>query len=50
MATETFKPNDMTISKLFNVEKPYNIPNYQRPYMWANEQLEQLYEDMYKHL
>lgn len=48
MSKETFTPASMTISKLFNVEKPYSIPDYQRPYMWSSEQLEQLYEDIYE--
>ena len=34
---ETFKPENQTISKIFNCDEIYRIPNYQRQYSWTDE-------------
>ncbi len=40
---DTFKPLSLTISQIFIDGDPlYNIPNYQRPYSWVDEQVEKL--------
>lgn len=45
---EDFKPESLKIKELFgNQDSLYNIPKYQRPYKWVNEQVEQLWEDLY---
>lgn len=48
MSDETFKPENETISEIFNCDSIYKIPNYQRQYSWTNEQLEALWEDLYE--
>ena len=43
-----FEPNTLTIAELFgNQDSFYKIPRYQRPYKWENEQVEQLWDDIY---
>ena len=43
-----FKPEGKTIEQLFcNVDSFYQIPNYQRPFSWEDEQIEQLWDDIY---
>lgn len=45
---QTFKPENQTISDLFSCQAIYVIPNYQRQYSWVNEQLEELWSDLYE--
>ncbi len=43
-----FKPEAKTIKQVFsNTDSYYQIPDYQRPYSWADEQIEQLWDDLY---
>lgn len=43
-----FDPKTLTIAELFgNQDSLYKIPRYQRPYKWENEQVEQLWDDIY---
>jgi len=38
--TDVFKPNSLTIKELFgNTDALYQIPIYQRPYKWGNDQV-----------
>src|SRR5690349_20082975 len=44
---DVFKPSSLTIKQLFgNTDSLYQIPRYQRPYSWVNEQLEKLWDDL----
>jgi len=44
----TFKPEAKTIMKIFgDVDSYYQIPDYQRPYNWNYEQIEQIWDDIY---
>lgn len=44
---DIFKPTSLTIKQLFgNADALYQIPRYQRPYKWINEQLEKLWDDL----
>lgn len=44
---DIFKPSSLTIKQLFgNTDALYQIPRYQRPYSWGDEQLEKLWEDL----
>lgn len=44
---DVFKPQSLTIKQLFgNPDALYQVPRYQRPYSWGNEQLEKLWEDL----
>ena len=44
-----FEPNTLTIAELFgNQDSFYKIPRYQRPYKWQDEQIEQLWDDIYE--
>ncbi len=44
---DIFKPQSLTIKQLFgNTDALYQIPRYQRPYSWGNEQLEKLWDDL----
>ena len=42
-----FTPENKSISEIFNSDKIYRIPNFQRPYSWKNEQLDELWDDLY---
>lgn len=43
-----FKPESKTIVKIFgDADSYYQIPDYQRPYSWGDEQIEQLWDDLY---
>jgi len=43
-----FKPEAKNISKIFgDADSYYLIPDYQRPYSWKDEQIEQLWDDIY---
>lgn len=45
---ESFKPLSVSVSQLFGDPKTlYRIPQYQRPYKWINEQVEQLWDDIW---
>jgi uncharacterized protein with ParB-like and HNH nuclease domain len=44
---DIFKPQSLTIKQLFgNADALYQIPRYQRPYSWGDEQLEKLWDDI----
>lgn len=44
---DVFKPQSLTVGKLFgNVDALYQIPRYQRPYSWGDDQLTKLWEDL----
>ena len=46
---ESFKPLSVSVSQLFGDTKTlYRIPQYQRPYKWVNEQVEQLWDDIFE--
>ncbi|MES2430949.1 MAG: DUF262 domain-containing protein [Bacteroidota bacterium] len=46
---EVFKPLSLTIKELFgNTDALYQIPVYQRPYKWGNEQVDKLWEDLWE--
>ena len=43
-----FKPDAKTIAKIFgDADSYYQVPDYQRPYSWEDEQIEQLWDDLY---
>jgi uncharacterized protein with ParB-like and HNH nuclease domain len=45
---DIFLPQSLTISQIFIDGDPlYQIPNYQRPYSWMDDQIEKLWEDIY---
>ena len=41
-----FEPKCVKIKELLN-DKIFNIPDYQRPYQWGDEQLDKLWDDIY---
>jgi len=44
---DIFKPHSLTIKALFgNQDALYQIPRYQRPYSWGDEQIEKLWSDL----
>lgn len=44
---DVFKPSSLTIKQLFgNTDSLYQIPRYQRPYSWNDDQLEKLWDDL----
>lgn len=46
--TGIFKPEAKTIMKIFgDADSYYRIPDYQRPYSWNGEHIEQMWEDIY---
>lgn len=46
---ELFKPQAKTVKQIFgDADSYYQIPDYQRPYSWGTEQIEQLWEDIYE--
>ena len=45
---EIFKPESKTIKEIFgDAMSFYKMPDYQRPYSWEDEQVEQLWDDIY---
>lgn len=46
--TDIFKPDNLTISDIFSFTGIYTIPNYQRQYTWDDENLEELWTDLYE--
>ncbi|MCJ7508153.1 MAG: DUF262 domain-containing HNH endonuclease family protein [candidate division Zixibacteria bacterium] len=43
-----FKPDAKNIEKIFSdADSYYLIPDYQRPYSWEDEQIEQLWDDLF---
>ena len=43
-----FKPEAKPIMKIFgDADSYYHVPDYQRPYSWKDEQIEQLWDDIY---
>lgn len=45
---ELFTPRSRTVMQLFmDTDALYRIPKYQRPYKWIDEQVDQLWEDIY---
>lgn len=44
---EIFKPENKNISDIFSFTGIYTIPNYQRQYSWNDENLEELWDDLY---
>src|SRR4051794_39747576 len=45
---DVFKPTSLTIKQLFgNTDALYQIPRYQRPYKWGDDQLEKLWDDLH---
>ncbi|MDP2904411.1 MAG: DUF262 domain-containing HNH endonuclease family protein [Methylovulum sp.] len=46
---EPFKPLSLSIRELFgNTDALYKIPQYQRPYKWQDEQVYQLWDDIFE--
>lgn len=44
---DIFKPQSLTIGELFgNKDALYQIPRYQRPYSWGEDQLSKLWDDL----
>ncbi len=44
-----FDPKSLTIAELFgNQDSLYKIPRYQRPYKWEDDQVEQLWDDIFE--
>lgn len=44
---DIFKPHSLTIGELFgNKDALYQIPRYQRPYSWGDDQLTKLWDDL----
>jgi uncharacterized protein with ParB-like and HNH nuclease domain len=44
---DIFTPASLTIKQLFNnSDSLYQIPRYQRPYKWADEQIDKLWDDL----
>jgi uncharacterized protein with ParB-like and HNH nuclease domain len=46
---EPFKPLSLSIRELFgNTDALYKIPQYQRPYKWEDDQVDQLWDDIFE--
>jgi uncharacterized protein with ParB-like and HNH nuclease domain len=44
---DIFTPASLTVKQLFNnADSLYQIPRYQRPYKWADEQIDKLWDDL----
>ncbi len=42
-----FKPDTKTVRAIFDGTNYYQIPDYQRPYNWGDDEIGQLWEDIY---
>ena len=48
MEDNTFKPDSLTVKKLFgDADALFQIPNYQRPYSWQDDEVERLWDDLF---
>ncbi len=46
---DLFTPQSLTIKQIFgNADSFYQIPRYQRPYKWEDEQIDKLWDDIYE--
>lgn len=46
---DLFTPQSLTIKQIFgNADSFYQIPRYQRPYKWDDEQIDKLWDDIYE--
>ena len=46
---DSFNPKSLTINKLFtDVDSLYQIPKYQRPYKWTDDQIDKLRDDLWE--
>lgn len=41
-----FGAESLTLGKVFAEDKVYNVPVYQRPYVWSTKEAENLFEDL----
>jgi uncharacterized protein with ParB-like and HNH nuclease domain len=47
ISRDIFTPDSLTIKQLFNnADSLYQIPRYQRPYKWGDEQIDKLWDDL----
>lgn len=47
MSVDIFKPENLSIEEVFiNTDSYYQMPEYQRPYSWDKERVEQLWFDL----
>ena len=44
---DIFIPASKTILRLFDSNEYYQIPSFQRPYSWTNEEIEDLWNDIF---
>jgi uncharacterized protein with ParB-like and HNH nuclease domain len=42
-----FKPEAKSVRSIFDGSNYYQVPDYQRPYSWGDDQVEQLWDDLY---
>lgn len=42
-----FTPENKTIRDIFDGNNYYRVPDYQRPYSWGDDQIEDLWDDLY---
>lgn len=47
MQNMIFEPERLTINELFDGKTKYIIPDYQRPFSWVDDQLSELFEDIF---
>ena len=49
MIAEKYKPDVdvLTIRKVFSGDNFYHVPDFQRPYAWDDDQVDQLWDDIY---
>jgi len=46
---DSFNPKSLTINKLFtDADSLYQIPKYQRPYKWTDDQIDKLWDDLWE--
>lgn len=44
---DVFKPDVKTVREIFDGNNFYQVPDYQRPYSWGDDEIETLWEDIY---
>ncbi len=44
---DIFKPDSLSIKQVFDADNYYQVPSYQRPYSWDNEQIDELWDDLF---
>lgn len=44
----SFSPSKLTVRKIFDENRTYNIPNFQRDFSWDNDNFDDFFYDLFR--